>query len=273
MHAGSAPVTPSPPTPLVSPQPPLTSDDHGSHRLKEISGASNNCWWRRCKSDSAATTLSRFKCCPRSAWAAAVCHHAQLQVRVSCPISVFLLRFDYCHQPDELAKAVSEAVQGDCSDDDAARQGCCALAPLLFSCLKTRPAGIELLHSMACSVRDVGVESIFTTGSAGGDWQQRQHPSDLVLQLTRAPLPGVQHDAAGGGAADAADKGSVESAYDAETRHSAECIAAVTARVLRQRGVDEATICDAVRTPQLHPCLHGVCCTHRVAGVRQWHRR
>ena len=168
-------------------------------------------------------------------------------------ISVFLLRFDYCHQPDELAKAVSQAVQGDCSDDDAARQGCCAQnsPSRVLSCLKTRPAGIELLHSMACSVRDLGVESIFTRGSAGGDWQQRQHPSDLVLQLTRTPPPAVQHDAAGGGAADAADQSSVEcSAYDEQTRHSAECIAAVTARVLRQRGVDEATICDAVRTQQ-----------------------
>jgi len=53
----------------------------------------------------------------------------------------------------------------------------------------------------------------------------------------------------GGGAAavDADESDRVTNAWDAHARHTSDCIAAVTARVLRQRGVDEATIADAVR--------------------------
>ncbi len=182
---------------------------------------------------------------------------------------LFLLHFDHSHQPNELAKAVSQAVHGEGSDDEVLCKGCGTVMCAVFSSLTARPSGVELLRLMACSVRDFGVESIFTRGSASGDWQQRQHPSDLMPPLPPAPLPAFQHDAGDGGGADDADQSSVESsAHDAQTRHSAEYIAAVTARVLRQRGVDEATICDAVRTPKLRSSLDGFCFTHQVTGVR-----
>lgn len=101
---------------------------------------------------------------------------------------------------------------------------------------------------MACSARDVGVESIFTRGSASGDWQQRHHPSDLLYPAPLSPPSAVADEmGGGGGGADADQSNRATSAWDVHAQHTAECIAAVTARVLRQRGVDEATIADAVR--------------------------
>ena len=98
---------------------------------------------------------------------------------------------------------------------------------------------------MACSVRDSGVESIFSRGFDCGDWHQRQHPSDLLLACVTPPLPHVEHDMGGAAAVDA-DQGDTAPERDAQLRHTAACIAAVTARVLMVKGVDDATIADAV---------------------------
>ena len=54
---------------------------------------------------------------------------------------------------------------------------------------------------MACSARDVGVESIFTRGSASGDWQQRHHPSDLLYPAPPSPPAAVADEMGGGGGA------------------------------------------------------------------------
>ena len=114
----------------------------------------------------------------------------------------------------------------------------------------THGAGIEMLRLMACSVRDLGVESIFTRGSASGDWQQRQHPSDLLHPPALCCLPPPERDMEA--AVDVDQRNAAASACEAQARHTAESIAAVTALVLRQKGVDEATIADAVchRTPR-----------------------
>ena len=115
-----------------------------------------------------------------------------------------------------------------------------------------RSAGIELLRLMACSVRDSGVESLFTKGSASGDWQLRQHPSDLTHPPTPCPPPDVDHELGVG--ATAADDQSLDAASscDEQARLAAECIASLTASVLRKSGVDEATIADAVHSHSLH---------------------
>ena len=100
---------------------------------------------------------------------------------------------------------------------------------------------------MASSARDFGIECIFTRGSASGDWQLRQHPSDLVHPPSQTPPPAAQRDTGGGEAAvDVEQSDGAVSACDEQAQRTAECIAAVTACVLRRKGVDEATIADAV---------------------------
>jgi hypothetical protein len=204
---------------------------------------------------------------PRSAWVAAICHHAHQQVWALYPILTLSVSPNPAHtlqqqspnkqscrspclQPDELAKAVAHCVLSDGGADDVARQGPSRHSPLI-RCRVTHGAGIELLRLMACSVCDLGVESIFTRGSASGDWQQRQHPSDLVHPPVQCCHPPAAQDVEGGEAAvDADQRSAASSACDAQARYTAECIAAVTALVLRQKGVDEATIADAVSRHQ-----------------------
>ena len=115
-----------------------------------------------------------------------------------------------------------------------------------------RRAGIESLRIMTRSVRDFGVESIFTKGSASGDWQQRQHPSDLLHPYKLYSPPAVEHEAYVGGAAAVDPSHNAASSCDEQAQHTAETIALLTASVLRKSGVDEATIADAVRVDKAH---------------------
>ncbi len=98
---------------------------------------------------------------------------------------------------------------------------------------------------MSRAVRAFGAESIFTKGSASGDWQQRQHPSDLV-QPPAPYFPAECELEMVSGAAAAVGTNHAASARDGQALHVAERIAQLTATVLKKNGVDAATIADAV---------------------------
>jgi hypothetical protein len=115
-----------------------------------------------------------------------------------------------------------------------------------------------MLRLMACSVRDRGVESIFTTGAVEGDLRLRQHPSDLVLLSSHSALAAYNPAEDGEVAVDAGHTHILATSSETQAQLTAEHIAAVTACVLRQQGVDDVTVADSVH-------IHHV--THHTAAL------